>query len=100
MKKSPANYTQGEAKYAACKQAVKASKPNAHQFFKNLAVTEEGALLIGMSYSIEWKRYSCSAIETDGMRVNDPLQWDEFGGSLDGGSDLNLASVHNNVRTF
>lgn len=100
MKKDPSKYTAGEAKYAARQQAVKAGKPNAHQFFKNLAVTEDGALLIGMSYSIEWKRYSCSAIETDGTRVNDPLQWDQYGGSLDGGIDLNLASVHNNVRTF
>ncbi len=97
MKKDPKDYTPGEAKYAARRLAVNAGKPLAHQFFKNIAVTEDGALLIGMSYSIEWKQYSCSAIETDGIRVNDPLRWDKYGGSLDGGSDLNLPSVHNNV---
>lgn len=100
MSAAAKKYTVDQKKWLDRQAAVKAGKPLAHQSFKNLAVTEDGDLLIGMSYSIEWKQYSCSAIETDGIRVNDPLRWDKYGGSLDGGSDLNLASVHNDVRTF
>lgn len=100
MKKDPADYTPGERKFADLVAALKAGKPNAHQLFKNLALTEDGDLLIGMSYSIEWERYSCSAVEVEGVRTNDTWRWDRHGGSLDGGSDLNLASVHDDVKTF
>ena len=101
MKKDPADYTKGEAKYAARQQAVKAGKPNAMTYFKNVAVTLAGDFIIGLSYNLELQRYSCSAIEIDGVRFNDPCRWDKFGKALDCDvSDLRLGSVHTSVRTI
>lgn len=101
MKKDPADYTQGEAKYAARQQAVKAGKPNAMTYFKNVAVTKAGDFVIGLSYNFDLQRYSCSAIEIDGVRFNDPCRWDKDGMALDSDlSDLNLGSVHSGVRTI
>jgi hypothetical protein len=101
VKKSPADYTAGEAKYAARKLAVKAGKPNAMTYFKNVAVTLAGDFIIGLSYNIELQRYSCSAIEIDGVRFNDPCRWDKSGKALDDAvSDLNIDSVQVGVRTI
>ena len=101
MKKDPSDYTPGEAKYAARQQAVKAGKPNAMTYFKNVAVTLAGDFIIGLSYNIDLQRYSCSAIEIDGVRFNDPHRWDKDGISLDDDlSDLVLGSVHTSVRTI
>ena len=101
MKKSPADYTKGETEYAARKQAVKNGKPNAYTYFKNIAVTLAGDLVIGLSYSNDWERYSCSAIKIDGVRYNDPYRWDKFGKALEGDvSDLRLESVQVGVRTI
>jgi len=101
MKKDPADYTKGEAEYAARKIAAKAGKPLAEMYFKSMAVTEDGQLCIGMSYSNEWRRYSCSAMIIDGVRVNEPRRWNKAGYSLDDGlSNLNTASVHMGVRTI
>jgi len=101
MKKDPSDYTAGEAKYAARQLAVKAGKPNAMTYFKNVAVTKAGDFVIGLSYNLELQRYSCSAIEIDGVRFNDPCRWDERGKPLEGDvSDLILGSVHSSVRTI
>lgn len=99
MKKSPADYTAGERKYADLKKAVKAGKPNAIIYLKNSAVTEAGDFVIGLTYNIDLQRYSCSAIEIDGIRHNDPCRWDKSGKALDDGlSDLVLKSVNDGVR--
>ena len=102
MKKDPADHTKGEAKYAARQQAVKAGKPNAAIYFKNVAVTLAGDFIIGLSYNLDLQRYSCSAIEIDGVRDNGKLcSWDKDGNALEGDlSDLLLASVHTSVRTI
>ena len=101
MKKDPSDYTPGEAKYAARQQAVKAGRPNAMTYFKNVAVTKAGDFVIGLSYNLELQRYSCSAIEIDGVRFNDPHRWDKDGIALDDDlSDLVLGSVHTSVRTI
>ena len=101
MKKDPSDYTAGEAKYAARQQAVKAGRPNAMTYFKNVAVTKAGDFVIGLSYNLELQRYSCSAIEIDGVRDNGKLcSWDKDGNALDDDlSDLVLGSVHTSVRT-
>lgn len=99
MKKSPADYTPGEREYMERKQAVKDGKPNAYTYFRNVAVTEAGDFVIGLTYNIDLQRYSCSAIEIDGIRYNDPMRWDKHGGSLDDSvSDLVLKSVNDGVR--
>lgn len=102
MKKDPADYTAGETKYAARQQAVKAGKPNAMTYFKNVAVTKAGDFVIGLTYNIDLQRYSCSAIEIDGARDNGKLcSWDKDGNALDEDlSDLNINSVHTSVRTI
>lgn len=101
MKKDPSDYTAGEAKYAARQLAVKAGKPNAMTYFKNVAVTKAGDFVIGLSYNLDLQRYSCSAIEIDGVRFNDPRRWDKSGIALDSDcSDLNINSVHTSVRTI
>ena len=100
MKKDPSDYTAGETKYAARQLAVKAGRPNAMTYFKNVAVTKAGDFVIGLSYNIDLQRYSCSAIEIDGVRFNDPHRWDKDGIALDDDlSDLVLGSVHTSVRT-
>lgn len=101
MKKDPSDYTPGEQKYLARQQAVKAGKPNAMTYFKNVAVTKAGDFIIGLSYNLELQRYSCSAIEIDGVRFNDPCRWSKDGIALDDDlSDLVLGSVHSSVRTI
>lgn len=101
MKKDPADYTSGEREYMERKQAVTDGKPNAYTYFRNVAVTLAGDLVIGLSYSIEWERYSCSAIKIDGVRFNDPCRWDKDGIALDDDlSALNIDSVHTSVRTI
>lgn len=101
MKKDPADYTKGEAKYLARQLAVKAGRPNAMTYFKNVAVTKAGDFVIGLSYNLELQRYSCSAIEIDGVRFNDPCRWDKSGKALEGDvSDLVMGSVHTSVRTI
>jgi len=101
VKKDPSDYTQGEQKYLARQQAVKAGRPNAMTYFKNVAVTKAGDFIIGLSYNLDLQRYSCSAIEIDGVRFNDPCRWDKSGKALEGDvSDLILGSVHSSVRTI
>ncbi|MGP9511104.1 hypothetical protein ACT3RN_00735 [Psychrobacter sp. AOP5-GZ1-6] len=101
MKKDPSDYTPGEQKYLARQQALKAGKPNAMTYFKNVAVTKAGDFVIGLTYNIDLQRYSCSAIEIDGIRHNDPMQWDKEGGALDDDlSALVIDSVHSGVRTI
>ena len=101
MKKDPSDYTLGERKFADLVAALKAGKPNAAIYRKNSAVTLAGDFIIGLSYSIALERYSCSAIEIDGVRFNDPCRWDKSGKALDDDlSDLVLASVSLSVRTI
>lgn len=101
MKKYPSDYTQGEQKYLARQLAVKAGRPNAMTYFKNVAVTKAGDFVIGLSYNLELQRYSCSAIEINGIRYNNPCRWDKSGIALDDDvSDLVMGSVHTSVRTI
>lgn len=101
MKKDPSDYTPGERKFADLVKAVKAGKPNAAIYRKNSAVSLAGDFIIGLSYNIDLQRYSCSAIEIDGVRFNDPCRWDKSGKALDDDlSDLNVGSVHSGVRTI
>ena len=102
MKKDPSNYTAGEQKYLARQQAVKAGRPNAVTYFKNVAVTKAGDFVIGLTYNSKLQLYSASAIEIDGVRDNGKVcEWDREGGALyDDLSTLNIGSVHSGVRTI
>jgi len=102
MKKDPSDYTAGERKFADLVAAVKAGKPNAMIYRKNSAVTENGDFIIGLSYHSKLQRYSCSAIEIDGVRDNGKLcDWDKSGIALDDDlSDLVLGSVQVGVRAI
>jgi len=102
VKKDPSDYTAGERKFADLVAALKAGKPNAMIYRKNSAVTQAGDFVIGLTYNIALQRYSCSAIEIDGVRDNGKLcEWDREGGALyDDLSALNIDSVHTSVRTI
>jgi len=102
MKKDPSDYTAGEAKYLARQQALKAGRPNAMTYFKNVAVTKAGDFVIGLTYNSKLQLYSASAIEIDGVRDNGKLcSWNENGIALDDDlSALNIDSVHTSVRTI
>lgn len=101
MKKDPADYTPGEHKYTELKKAVKAGKSNAVTYLKNSAVTLAGDFVIGLSFSNDYQRYSCSAIEINGIRYNNPCRWDKSGKALEGDvSDLVIKSVQVGVRTI
>jgi len=102
MKKSPADYTPGERKFADLAAAVKAGKPNAYTYRVNSAVTKDGDFVIGLTYHNDRQYYSASAIEIDGVRDNSKVcSWDAEGGAVEGDlSDLLLASVHTSVRTI
>ncbi len=102
MKKSPADYTLGERKFADKVEALKAGKPNAYTYRVNSAVTQDGDFVIGLTYHNDRQYYSASAIEVDGVRDNGKVcSWDAEGGALEGDlSDLLLASVHSSVRTI
>lgn len=101
MKKSPADYTPGERKFADKVEALKAGKPNAYTYRVNSAVTKDGDFVIGLTYHSGRQCYSATAIEIDGVRDNGKLcEWDVEGGASEGDlSDLLLASVHTSVRT-
>ena len=77
---------------------AKANKHNAAIRFNNTALTVDGEKCIGMSYSNEWQRYSCSYIQRDGKRMNEPSRWDTSGNSLEGTSDLNMGTIQDGVR--
>ena len=99
MKKDAAEYTAGERKFAERVAALKAGKPNAYSYRKNIAVTEDGDFVIGLTYNIALERYSCSAIEFDGIRYNHPKRWDKSGNPLEVDlSTLLLASVYEGVN--
>lgn len=102
MKKDPSDYTAGERKFADLVAALKAGKPNAMIYRKNSAVTQAGDFVIGLTYNIALQRYSCSAIEIDGVRDNGKVcEWDREGGALyEDLSALNIDSVHTSVRTI
>jgi len=102
MKKSPADYTPGERKFATKVEALKAGKPNAYTYRVNSAVTKDGDFVIGLTYHNDRQYYSASAIEIDGVRDNGKVcSWDAEGGALEGDlSALNIDSVHTSVRTI
>lgn len=77
---------------------AKAAKGNAAMRLNNMALTIDGEMCIGMSYSNEWRRYSCSYMQIDGKRINEPSRWDSQGISLEGRSDLNMGTVQDGVR--
>jgi hypothetical protein len=99
MKKDPSSYTAGETEFAKRVANLKAGRPNAISYRKNVAVTLAGDFVIGLTYSREQERYSCSAIHFDGIRYNHPKRWDRQGKALDVDlSDLNMGSIHIDVN--
>ncbi len=94
------NYTPAQKEWLKRRGAVAAGKPNAIACFKNIALTVDGVLCLGMSYSAEHRRYSCTYTETDGVRdFGGSHLWDCEGGSLDCAvSDLNMKTIHESVR--
>ncbi len=81
------------------RKAVKDGKANAYAHFVNLALDNDGDLMMGMTYSHEWQRYTCTYTQSNGVRdFGGSRAWDRQGGSIDGLADLNLKTVHEGVR--
>ena len=79
----------------------KAGRPNATMRFNNSALTTDGQLCIGMTHHIKLNRYSCTYLQTDGVRdFGGACSWDLEGGSLDGLSDLNLKTIQDGIRAI
>lgn len=90
---SDKNHTQEQREWLKAREDAKAHKPLAAARFNRLALTIDGELCLGMSYSVEWRRYSCRYMQINGERLNEPSRWDENGVSLEGRSDLNMGTV-------
>ena len=94
------DHTAEQTQWLKMRDDAKASKPNAAMRFQNMALTTDGQLCIGMTHDIKLRRYSCTHLQTDGVRdFSGACSWDNEGGSLDGLSDLNIATIQDGVRT-
>lgn len=95
------SHTLEQTEWLKRRQAVKDGKQNALTHFKNLALDNDGDLMIGMTYNFALSRYSCTYTQRDGVRdFGGARSWDNQGGSLDGLADLNLGTVNSDVRVI
>ena len=91
-------HTTEQTEWLQLRDDAKANKHLAVVRFNNTALTVDGDKCIGMSYSVDLSRYSCSYMQRAGERFNEPSRWDKEGGSLDGTSDLNMGTVQQGIR--
>ena len=70
------------------------------RFTKNIAYTTDGTRCISMTKNKTWGYYSCLYVEIDGQRYVSSRKWDMQGNSLDGRSNLDLATVDIGVYTI
>jgi hypothetical protein len=70
------------------------------RFTKNIAYTTDGTRCISMTKNKTWSYYSCLYVEVGGRRYVSNRQWDMQGNSLDGRSNLDLATVQSGVYTI
>ena len=83
------------------KQDAKDCKPNAATRFRNMALTVDGHLCIGMTHNKQWRKYSCTYTQVDGVRdFGGAHDWDLYGNSLDGYSDLDLSTIQDGVHVI
>ena len=95
------DHTIDQTQWLKMRDDAKAGKPNAAIRFNNSALTTDGQLCIGMTHHIKLMRYSCTYMQTDGVRdFGSAGSWDLEGGSLDGLSDLNLKAIQDGIRTI
>ena len=95
------NRTVDQTQWLKMRDDAKAGKTNAAIRFNNSALTVDGQLCIGMTHNIKLRRYSCTYLQTDGVRdFGGACSWDSEGGSMDGLSDLNLKTIQDGVRTI
>lgn len=92
------NRTIEQEEWLQLRNDAKAGKGNAAMRLNSMALTIDGEMCIGMSYSNEWRRYSCTYMQIDSKRLNEPSRWDSQGISLEGRSDLNMGTVQDGVR--
>lgn len=80
---------------------AKANKLNSIASFNNMALTVDGYLCIGMTHNKTWSKYSCTYTQIDGVRdFGGAYDWDLYGNSLDGFSDLDLSTIQVGVRVI
>ncbi len=95
------DHTIDQTQWLKMRDDAKAGRPNAASRFNNSALTLDGQLCIGMTHHIKLNRYSCTYLQTDGIRdFGGSYSWDSEGGSLDGLSDLNLKTIQDGIRAI
>ena len=95
------DHTIDQTQWLKMRDDAKAGRPNAASRFNNSALTLDGQLCIGMTHNVKLMRYSCTYLQTDGIRdFGGSYSWDSEGGSLDGLSDLNLKTIQDGIRAL
>ncbi len=93
------SHTPEQKEWLERRKAIKDGKANAYAHFVNLALDNDGDLMMGMTYSHEWQRYTCTYTQSNGVRdFGGSRAWDNSGLSLDDSPGLNLKTVHEGVR--
>jgi|GEM_PF-6620610 len=93
-------FTAGQKEWLKRRDAARANKPNAWAYFKNIALTVDGVLCVGMSYNHDLQRYSCTYLIGEDGKIDtegDSHRWDAEGGALTDCADLNLGSVSDSI---
>ncbi|WP_227430433.1 hypothetical protein [Psychrobacter sp. I-STPA6b] len=94
------DYTPEQNQWLKMRTAFRANKSHECHGFKNMAVTKDGQLCIGMTLNKTWSHYSATYTQKDGVRSFESREWDLQGKSLDGFADLNMATVNKGVYTI
>ena len=91
--------TPDQKKYYGLRRKIAAGQTLLNQDIKNLALTVDGHLCVGMTLNRTWGHYGSWAIETNGVREIRREEWDLNGRSLTGFSDLDMTTISKGVNT-
>lgn len=96
---SEKEHTPEQKRWLAMREKIRSGDDADYYVFRNLALNMNGDMCIGMSYSVEWQRYSCTHTDRNGVRdFGGSYRWDKNGISLDGDIDLNMKTVQQGIR--
>ncbi|MDO5769738.1 MAG: hypothetical protein Q4P13_09555 [Psychrobacter sp.] len=85
--------TDDSKKYWQLREDAANNLPNADIYLRNIALTVDGSLCLGMTHNVTWGYYTARYIQRGGLRKAVNLQWDLSGKSADGFSDLDMNTV-------
>ena len=96
-------FTAGQKEWLKRRTAARQNEPNAHAYFNNIALTVDGVLCVGMSYSRDWRYFGCTYTMNDDGSINRETgshRWDIEGGALTDCADLNLKSISDGIYKY